>query len=204
MSVSKPLPGTFRIAATLLLLPLLAGCRVVHQNDGKDNENVKIATPFGGMSVKTNDNAVGAVGLSLYPGAVREKKDDHGSDGAADVNLSFGDFHLGVRAASYRTPDAPDKVLAFYRKDMAKYGLVIQCRNNKPVGSPVRTADGLTCDKDDHNMNGSDTQQDELRAGSKQHQHIVGVELKDGATRIGLVQLDLPKGLTDHGSDSEQ
>ena len=187
---------------------LLTGCRVVEHKDG-DNKDVRIATPFGGMSVKTDEAGVqNGIGLDIYPGAVPEKKnkDDGGS---ADVNLSFGGFHLGVKAVSYTTPDAPDKVLAFYRAKMAKFGTVILCSQDRPVGSPTRTQDGLTCDKDrERTVHVDDLHIDrdkqELKAGSKQHQHIVEVEVRPTGTKIGLVMLDLPGKMSDDDADDKQ
>ncbi len=86
---------------TLAALALLvAGCRV--ENHGAKDDDVDIATPFGGLSVKTNDAAVQqGVGLAVYPGATLVKR-EKGDDSAADVNLSFGDFHLGVKALTHR------------------------------------------------------------------------------------------------------
>jgi len=122
------------IAASLSVL-LLAGCRIVDHKDGK-NDNVAISTPFGSMQVKTNDNAdASSIGLSVYPGAVPAKDGDDDHD-SADVNMNFGDFHLGVKAAGFQTDDSTDKVLAFYRKDLSRYGDVIECKNNSPVGTP--------------------------------------------------------------------
>lgn len=187
--------------ATWLACLLLAGCHVSTNNNGK-NDNVEIGTPFGSMHVKTNDAAnTAAIGLAVYPGAVPLKEHDDKDSDAADINMSFGSFHLGVQAASFQTPDQPDKVLAFYRKDLARYGDVIECRGDAPVGQPTRTALGLTCSDEGHHhqvtINGSDL---ELRAGSQQHQHIVGVDPRNGGTKIGLVALDLPSHLSDHGS----
>lgn len=190
-----------------LVFSLIAatGCRV---DAHKDGDNVKIATPFGGMSVKTNESVVeGGVGLTVYPGATIVKKDkNHGNDsGAADVNMNFGSFHLGVKAISYKTPDAPEKVTEFYRRDMAKYGSVILCKGSKAVGMPDRTQDGLSCDRD-HNTHiqmDDDSVEDELRAGSKTHQHIVAIDKDGSGTRIGLIALDLPSHLPG-GSDEEK
>jgi len=58
------------VAATMVLATLLmSGCRIESDKHG-DADNVKIATPFGGMTVKTNDNAVmDGLGLPVYPGA---------------------------------------------------------------------------------------------------------------------------------------
>jgi hypothetical protein len=189
---------------TLALATVLAatGCRVDEHNKG-GGDDVKIATPFGGMSVKTDDKSVQAgLGIALYPGATLVKKthtDKEGKDrdeGAADINMSFGSFHLGVKAVSYTTPDAPDKVLAFYRKDLARYGQVIFCKDHHAVGKPTETQDGLTCDKTrnshvhiDEDEGGSEG---ELMAGSKLHQHIVSIDAQGSGTKFGLVALDLP------------
>ena len=43
------------------------------------------------------------------------------------------------------TGDDRDKVLAYYRKSLSRYGDVIECRDNQPVGSPEKTSEGLTC-----------------------------------------------------------
>ena len=197
----------------------MAGCRVdTHHNGNGGNDDVKIATPFGGMSVKTNDSAVQAnVGLAAYPGATLVKKTKHkdngdteNDSGAADINMSFGNFHLGVKALSYQTSDSPDKVLSFYRKDMARFGAVLFCKDHHAIGSPSVTQDGLTCNDDEKRHVNVDDQDDdgekegELKAGSKQHQHIVSVERDSEGTKIGLVMLDLPGHLGLGGSDSRQ
>jgi len=207
----------------LLGTVFLTGCRIdEHKNANGKSDNVDISTPFGSMHVKGNDAAdTAAIGLSAYPGAVPVKDDDGKGNDAADINMSFGDFHLGVKAASFQTTDQPEKVLAFYRKDLAKkFGDVIECKGDQTIGSPVKTSQGLTCaDKDKNHItagapnskgiqiHGGGTSSDdnlELRAGSQQHQHIVGVEAKNGGTKIGLVALDLPGHLGDHDSkDSE-
>lgn len=195
--------ATPALLALALPLALLGGCRISKHSDG-NNKDVDIQTPFGSTSIKTNDNAdVSAIGVSPYPGAVPVKEND-GDNSNADVNLSFGNFHLGVKAASFQTPDDSGKVLTFYRHDLARYGDVIECRGHSAVGSPTRTSQGLTCDEDGkHNKVTTSGDDLELRAGSQQHQHIVGVETKNGGTRIGLVLLDLPSHLGNKSKDPE-
>jgi hypothetical protein len=191
-------------AGVMLTVALTCGCRVESDKHG-DSDNVKIATPFGGMQVKTNEAAVlEEIGLPAYPGAELVKKKDKDS-GSADVNFSFGDFKLRVKAASYRTGDSPDKVAAFYRKALGRYGDVIQCANKQAVGSPTRTAEGLTCDheKDGHvKVDGDVTGKMELKAGSEQHQHIVALDPEGSGTKFGLVALDLPGHIT-FGDDKD-
>jgi hypothetical protein len=198
--------GTQAVAIVVALgTMMMSGCRVDSRKDG-DNDNVKIATPFGGMQVKTNDAAVqSGLGLPIYPGAELVKKKDKDS-GSADVNLSFGSFQLRVKAASYRSMDSPDKLIAFYRQALGRYGDVIQCSHDAPVGEPTRTSEGLTCDnnKDKHvNVNEDLSGKMELKAGSKQHQHIVSIDPEGNGTKFGLVALDLPGRLSADGGDSQ-
>ena len=185
--------------APLLVLALLAGCRIDTHKNGED-KNVSIGTPFGSLNVKTNENnAIAQTGLTPYPGAspVHKHGDDHGA--AADVNMSFGSFKLGVHAVELQTPDPEDKVLAFYRKDMGRYGAVLTCRGKQAVGQPARTADGLTC-----GTNNDNDSKLELRAGSELRQHIVAVHAEDGGTHIGLVALDLPSDFKNHDSGDRE
>jgi len=193
--------------SALLAVLLLAGCRITNDKNGK-NDNVDISTPFGSMKVKTNDNVdTSSIGLSAYPGAVPLKDTDKDDDHSADINMSFGDFHLGVKAAGFQTSDPPEKVIAFYRKDLARYGDVIECKGDSPVGTPTRTSQGLTCG-DQHKANidlNSHSHPDfELRTGSETRQHIVSIEAKNGGTCIGLVQLNLPSQIhSDNGKAPE-
>jgi hypothetical protein len=195
------------VVAAGLLAALLAGCRVESDKHG-DSDNVKISTPFGGMQVKTNDAvAVEGIGLPTYPGAQLVKKDK--DNGAADVNVNFGSFQLRVKAVSYRTSDSPKKVEAFYREGMKRFGDVIACRDNRAVGKPVRTLEGLTCDNDKQNSYSVDDHpaegQLQLKAGSNQHQHIVEIDAESGGTKIGLVALDLPgNNNSASGDDQDQ
>lgn len=179
---------------------LLAGCFVTKHQRG-NGDDVSVGTPFGSVHVKTDkDTAMSAIGLTPYPGATLVHKEGH-DNGAADVNLSFGGFKLGVHAADMQTGDPQDKVLTFYRKDMAKYGPVLTCRGHEAVGQPTRTPEGLTCSTDQHGGNDDELQ---LRAGSPQHQHIIGVRGDDGGTRIGMVALELPAGLNHHDDDDRE
>jgi hypothetical protein len=157
------------------------------------------------MHVKTNGNDVpGSMGLAVYPGA-QAIYDDGNDNHSADVDMSFGHFQLRVKKASYRTNDAPDKVEAFYRTELKHYGDVIACRNGKLVGSPARTEQGLTCDRDrDHHVTVDDHEgkdELELKTGSTQHQHVVEINADGGGTKIALVALDLPD---ESGKDTRQ
>ncbi|MDE1155760.1 MAG: hypothetical protein PW735_08520 [Acidobacteriaceae bacterium] len=201
-------------ALALLGVLALTGCYVSKHGTG-NKENVDIGTPFGSMHVKTDPSTVMQnLGLSVYPGATAVKDSGHDNENSADINMNFGDFHLGVRAAAYVTNDSASKVEAFYRKDLSRYGAVIKCDGSTPVGEPTRTAQGLSCKDDDSQVQTRDDKgvhintpgsaNPELRAGSPLHQHIVTLEPRDGGIRIGLVALDLPAHMNFHtDKDSE-
>ena len=44
----------------------------------------------------------------------------------------------------------------------------------------------------------------ELKAGSKQHQHIVAIEPESWGTKFGLVALDLPGNFSNGDGDTDQ
>jgi len=186
------------LVATTLITGI-AGCRVHVDKDANGKEkNVQVDTPFGGVHVNTNQISASDLGLPAYPGSEIVKDNDH--DKSADVNMGFGEWTLRVRAVNYGTMDSQDKVTAFYKKALGRYGDVITCQGNAPVGTPTTTSEGLNCSDSGNHGNVKINDQDignhggfQLKAGSKRHQHIVGFQdPKDGQTRFALVALDLP------------
>jgi hypothetical protein len=174
------------------------GCKV-KVDKSSDGDNVKIATPFGGITVNKDQTSAAELGLPAYPGAVTDTAND--GNRSAKVDMGFGSFKLRVRVAHYRSADDRDQVLAFYRKALSQYGNVIECVGGKPVGPLSATREGLTCDHSDHDHATSHSSDDlQLKAGSARHQHIV--TFGDGSsspTQFTLIALDLP-----HGFDNEE
>jgi hypothetical protein len=202
-----------RTAGVLSLsLPLiwgLAGCRVHVDKDSNGKEkDVQVDTPFGGVHVNTDQTAASDLGLPAYPGAKLVQDDEKHK--SADVHLGFGEWQLRVKAVSYGTPDSREKVTAFYKKALERFGDVITCKGNSPVGMPTQTHEGLTCENGGKNgkvkLDNNDFNQDfQLKAGSKRHQHIVGFEdSKGGQTRFALVAIDLPANMDSDGDDKAQ
>jgi hypothetical protein len=198
------------LAAGLALAAGMTGCRVhVDKDANGEDKTVQVDTPFGGIHVNTDQTSAADLGLPVYPGAQTVKDDDKHK--SADVHLGFGEWELRVRAVSYATDDSQEKVTAFYKKALGRYGGVITCQGNTPVGTPTATSEGLTCDEDksskvqiDRGDYGTGKDSLELKAGSKRHQHIVGFENpKDGKTRFALVALDLPAGLDKDSGKSD-
>jgi hypothetical protein len=149
-----------------------------------------------GMELHANSGATASdIGLPDYPGSTLFKDKDN--DATVDLGFTFGESHFRLLAANYLTVDSPEQVLAFYRKPLSHYGEVLECNDGKPVGTPTVTRSGLTCaDQKGGNVqvNGHDSKDHELRAGTPQKFRIVGIDKSQPkATHFGLVYVELPK-----------
>ena len=203
---------TSAVGVCAALLICVTGCRVHVDKDSNGKEKtVQVDTPFGGVHVNTDQTSASDLGLPVYPGAELVKDDDNHK--SADVHLGFGQWQLRVKAVSYSTADDRDKVSAFYKKALSRFGDVLSCNGNKAIGSPTVTREGLTCSDNGKNgkiqLDDHDFKQDfQLKAGSRHHQHVVGFEdEKNGKTRFALVAIDLPSNLNlgdDKDDDDKQ
>ena len=179
------------------------GCHVsVDKGRNGEDKNVKIDTPLGGLHVRSDQTTAVDLGLPVYPGA--QVAPDHEGDKSADVHFGFGQFQLRVKVVTYKTSDDRDKVVAFYKNAMGRFGDVLTCDGNRPVGSPAITGEGLTCSEDSkvqlHGNGLDDDSNFTLRAGSKHHQHLFVIKNGGEGTRFSLVELQLPTGLDDSSS----
>ena len=203
-----PIAKAAGLLACLALAAGVAGCRIhVDKDANGEDKNVQVDTPFGGIHVNTDQTTAADLGLPVYPGAqvVADKEDDK----SADINMGFGKWEMRVKVVNYSTSDSQDKVVAFYKKALGRYGDVLTCQGNAPVGTPTSTSEGLGCAEDKHaTVQVNDHDQSfgyhseknglELKAGSERHQHIVGFESSmNSQTRFALVALDLPSMDTD-------
>jgi hypothetical protein len=193
------------LAASLITI---AGCHVqVDKDKNGEDKNVKVDTPLGGLHVRANQTTAADLGLPEYPGAAIAP--DHEGDKSADVHMGFGHFQMRIRVVTYVSSDDQQKVLAFYRNAMGRFGDVIECDGTHSVGSPTITAEGLSCREDNHvhvNVDGQYHGSDDdsglsLRAGSKHHQHILAFKTVSQGTKYSLIDLELPEGLGELGSD---
>ncbi len=186
--------ATVCAAATLLLV--LAGCAGidVKSNDSdKSGKNVEINTPVGGLKVRKEVD-LKALGLTPYPNA-KVIPDDENSKGdkdtGANVNISTPFFALKVLAAKYESDDAPDKIIEFYKKDMARYGKVLECKGSSYNAGASKEKDDdmslkLTCDEKD-----GDGKSTTLKVGEGSSQHMVAVEPQGKGSHIGLVYIQM-------------
>lgn len=179
------------VTAALAGLALLAGCSVHEQRDQKSGDKkVDIQTPFGSIKVNTDADAKDT-GWPVYPGATLKKGDEHsdfvdgtGRNKSANVNIS-GPFGTGVKVAvvEYESDDAPEKVLGFYRSYMKTFGgQQLECKNTAwHVHRGTTDNDELRCDDSSHG------DAVELKAGTKERQHVVAVKSKGTGSDFALV-----------------
>ena len=199
------------LLACLTLAAGIAGCRVqVDKGANGEQKKVQVDTPFGGIHVNTDQTSAADLGLPTYPGA--NIVNDKDNEQSADIHMGFGEWELRVKVVNFSTPDSQDKVLAFYKNALTRYGDVITCQGTTPVGTPTETSEGLTCADDKNNTStvqidrgdyGSGEKSLELKAGSKRHQHILAFKSTSVGTKFSLVELQLPEGLDGDESKSD-
>lgn len=171
----------------LLLVAVLGACSISTQKESNgEDKKVDIKTPFADIHVGSDTSAQDA-GISLYPGA-KPKQDDNDKH-RANVQIGGEDFGVKVVAATYLTDDPPQKVIDFYRKDLKKYGTVLEC------------AKGL---KENHDDNSSELRCDDkgteepgkldLAVGVPERQHIVAVKPNGKGTEFSTVFVQVKGG----------
>jgi len=126
------------------------------------------------------------VGLPLYPGS-KPYKDESNDSQAARLGLwgSGSGFKLAV--VKMNSGDSPEKVAAFYKKALSKYGAVLDCSHPSPVRSDAEKKDSsktLTCSDDEPEKGGM-----LFKSGTKEKQHIVAIRPNGQGTIYQLVAL---------------
>jgi len=181
------------IAVLAVAVTLLAACSVnVKKEKNGQEKQVDINTPMGGIHVSKAATPED-VGLPVYPGATLREK-GNGEDKSANVNISSFGYGLRVIALEYGSNERPDKVIAYYKDQLKKYGNVLVCHT---TGLNVNTdfkrhdddSHDLTCEGDGSNI--------ELKVGTRENQHIVAVEPSGSGSNFSLVYVRT------HGKEAE-
>ncbi len=167
------------IALGLMLaaLPLAAQDKKDTDADKQDNDSI-------GFVASKNAGAKD-IGLPLYPGS-RKHKDS--SDDSASVQLGAWGGSSGFKLVVLKmdSDDAPDKVTAFYRKALSKYGKVLNCSDSgAAAAAKEKSANGLDCEEDH-----ADENETVLKAGTKEAKHIVSVKPNGSGSIYDLVYIE--------------
>jgi len=201
MLILKRFNGNLRPAFILVLalgtLLGLPGCSVNVKKNGEGQEKkVDIETPVGALHV-SKDADVRDIGLPVYPGARRKEQGNDGNENNAHVNISSGLFGLKVVAIEYLSDDPPEKIIAYYKDQLKKYGEVLECHTNG-------NHPGATMNPDDHPGHSERLKCEgdqkgktvELKVGTEQSQHIASIKPADDGkgSDFGLVYVQVRRG----------
>ncbi len=160
------------------------------QDSDSQNKNFDVRSSVGDLHVGSDADARKA-GLPLYPGA-RVKKDDENSS-PANFSAFTEAFGIKLVIAQYVSDDAPAKIIDFYRDKLKKYGKVLECHSQKHADDvsvnddddkDSKSSKELKCDENSGPVT-------ELKVGTDDNQHIVGIEPREGVkgTNFTIVYL---------------
>jgi hypothetical protein len=195
--LSHNLAAKFAAAAALAALVVLPACSINVKDKNKEGHSaVDIKTPVGDLHVDEQPD-IRESGLSVYPGARPAPKEAGEDKKSANVNLSVPGFALKVVAAEFASDDPSDKVLAYYNKELQKYGKAIQCRGPWHGGDVAVNADkGAWQHKDGDGLSKPVSCRDsgagdsvELKVGTEGNQHLVAIKSEGKGTRFALVYI---------------
>jgi hypothetical protein len=175
---------------SLLGVALLAGALVAPQlsRAWQGDSNKKSSGTNAGITISEQATAKD-IGLPMYPGAKLHKdpKDDSSS---ANLGLWGGSFGFKLVVLKMESTDGPDKIAAFYRRSLAKYGPVLDCSNaqaSKPEDD--QKSQKLTCGDDKPEAGGQ-----VFKSGTKEKQHIVTVQKTASGSTFQMVYLEARTG----------
>jgi hypothetical protein len=173
---------------------VLPACSIDAKNKDKNGAaHVDIKSPVGDLHV-SEDADIRDAGLTIYPGAKPAPKEDSDDKKSANVNLSLPGFSLKVVAAEFLSDENPDKIIAYYDKELHKYGKPIQC-HGEWSGGHVQSSPGkeegsqpVSC------KNSGSGNSVELKVGTEGNQHLVAVKPNSSGTRFALVYVRMHTG----------
>lgn len=195
VGVSRNAGSGLALGTLFVALCVLPACsiNVKDKGNGEEGKRVDIQSPVGDLHVSEQADIRDA-GLSVYPGAKPAPKESSDEEKSANVNLSVPGFSLKVVAAEFLSDDGPDKVIAYYDKELTKFGKPIQCHGEFKGNSHVEMHDKddlskqVTCDKSE---SGDSV---ELKVGTEGNQRIVSVKPNSKGTRFALVYVRMHTG----------
>jgi hypothetical protein len=159
------------------LLPLTAACGIsVDKDEDGRNKKVSISTPVGKVQVNADADTPPDTGLPVHAGARAVRDEEHEN---ANVNIEGGFF--GVKVAVARYEDAADRqaILDFYKKELAKFGTVSECKGDLDFKDSLATPRCKERSRDEI----------QLGAGTEGDNHIVSVKPRGTGSEFTLIHV---------------
>ena len=126
------------------------------------------------------------VGLPVYPGSKPQAENANDSQ-SARLGLWGGGSGFKLAVLKMESNDSPEKLAAFYKKALTKYGKVLDCSNPSPSSSGTNEKDSSTtlgCGDDRPDKGGM-----LFKSGTKERQHIVAIQPNGKGSLYQLVAL---------------
>jgi hypothetical protein len=182
------------LGALAAAMGILTACSINvkdKENKGSDAQ-VDIKSPVGDLHV-SEEVDIRDSGLSVYPGA-RPAPKEAGGEKSANVNLAFPGFQLKVVAGEFVSDDGPEKVIAYYDKELQKFGKPIQCNGwntgqAHASGGDDALSKPVSCGRSEASAGSI-----ELKVGTEGNQHLVSVKPSNKGTRFALVYVRMHTG----------
>jgi hypothetical protein len=127
------------------------------------------------------------VGLPVYPGA-KAHKDEKDDSPSVQMGLWGSSFGFKLAVMKMESNDAPEKIAEFYKKALAKYGTVLNCSDaSQKTSSKNKTgaSNQIDCEDDKPEKGGL-----VFKAGTKEKQHIVGIQPNGQGSVFQLVYVE--------------
>lgn len=164
------------VAAAFCLGPTSSDLAAQNQKSGDHDDNFDVRSTVGDLHLGKDADATKA-GLPLYPGARPKQDKDNDPLNFGVLTQSFG-FKIVV--AKYESDDAPEKILAFYRDKLKKYGKVLECHNTNDDSRFDFNDDDQAHPKELKCEGDNSGPVRELKVGTEDNARIVAVEPADG------------------------
>lgn len=175
----------FTLLSILGLFGLFLAALPVAGKNGGQNQDKKASNRSVGFILSADAEAKD-VGLPVYPGA-RRSQDTSEESSALQMGLWGGSSGFRLAVLKLDSNDSPEKVAAFYRKALAKYGAVLDCGKSSQSARATGKSNTLECEADQAGDGGFT-----FKSGTKEKQHVVNVEPNAGHSRISLVYVEDP------------
>ena len=166
------------LLAVLAVLALVIGANAQQKSDDDQDKQFDVHSSLGDAHIGNDPNSRD-LGLPIYPGARLRKHDDNRS--GANFSILTEAFGVKFMVANYDSDDAPEKLIAYYRDKLKKYGKVLECHTSEHPGD-------VHMDAGDHNSNQSKELKCEgdntgnvveLKVGTEDNQHLVAITPAD-------------------------
>jgi len=165
----------YHYLAGALTLSLVLAFSAAAQDSTNSDKPFDVRSSVGDLHVGKDADAQKA-GLPLYPGARPKHEDGNEPINFGILTESFG---LKLVVAKYESNDPAQKILAYYKDKMRKYGKVLACHNTNDNS-------GFHSDNDDDQNRPLKCEGDnsgpvrELKVGTENNARIVAIESAEG------------------------